>query len=301
MKTWLLAAALLAAPLVVRQAQAAPDGGEEPAHFHHVRLNVTDPARSIKFYTRNLGALEIKYRGRVPALFTERSFLLFNKVDEAPPYLPHSAVSHIGWGSVDGQADYEWLKSQGVEFETPIGKLGNNYGMYFYGPDKELVELWTGGKNHRFNHVHLWATDVAATADWYKKHLGVTGQVLPKPKTQDREDIRSLWMAFLQCDNVGIVVFGRPDFDSRWWPGGSYTKADAPEEFQTTRGRAIDHLAFSYRHIEPVLKRMKAAGVEIVEPIAERDLGHKSFFIMAPDRVLIEIVEARPIPESSWE
>src|SRR4029079_3667583 len=120
---------------------------EGAAHFHHVALNVTDPARTIEFYTKNLGAVEVKYRGRLPALFSERSFILLNKVAQAPPYLPHSAISHIGWGFVDGQADYEWLKSQGVEFETPIGKLGNNYGMYFYGPDKELVELWTGEKN----------------------------------------------------------------------------------------------------------------------------------------------------------
>jgi catechol 2,3-dioxygenase-like lactoylglutathione lyase family enzyme len=301
MKACLLALAATAASLTFSQAQAADDVGNEPAHFHHVRLNVSDPAKTIEFYAKNLGAVEIKYHGRVPALFAERSFLLFNKVDSPPPYLPHSAISHIGWGSVNGQADYEWLKSRGVQFETPIGKLGNNYGMYFYGPDKELVELWTGGQNHRFDHVHLWATDVAATAGWYQKHLGLTARVLPKPKTKDRENILSIWMAFMQCDNVGFAVFGRPDFDSRWWPGGSYTKKDAPDEFQSTAGRAIDHLAFSYRRIEGVYQRLKAAGVEIVEPIAPRDVGHKSFFVMAPDRVLIEIVEAKPIPEGSWE
>jgi catechol 2,3-dioxygenase-like lactoylglutathione lyase family enzyme len=97
-------------------------------------------------------------------------------------------------------------------------------------------------------------------------------------------------------------LFGRPDFDSRWWPGGSYTAEDAPDEFQTTQGRAIDHLAFSYRDIAPVFERMKSAGVEIVEPPAVREgVGHKSFFVMGPDKVLIEIVEAKPIPDSSWE
>ena len=93
-----------------------------------------------------------------------------------------------------------------------------------------------------------------------------------------------------------------PRATSVWWPGGSYTKDDAPQEFQPTQGRAIDHLAFSYRHIEPVFERMQAAGVEIAEPIAVRpDVGHKSFFVVAPDQVLIEIVEAKPIPDSSWE
>ena len=174
--------------------------------------------------------------------------------------------------------------------------------MYFYGPDKELIELWTGGKNHRFDHVHLWATDVEATANWFRDHLELPTRVGPKPTTEDREDIRSIWMGSIRADKVGIVVFGRPDFDSVWWPGGSYTKDDAPDEFQPTQGRAIDHLAFSYRDIEPVFERMQAAGVEIVEPIAMReDVGHKSFFVMAPDKLLVEIVEAKPIPDGSWE
>ena len=102
MKTLLLGPAVLAVLLVASSAraheaqeaqQAQEDSGLQPAHFHHVRLNVTDPAKTIDFYAKNLGAVETKYHGRVPALFTERSFLLFNKVDSPPPYMPHSANS----------------------------------------------------------------------------------------------------------------------------------------------------------------------------------------------------------------
>lgn len=296
---------LCAAVFGLREKAAVPaDAAKEPvASFHHVRLNVTDPKKTINFYKKYLGAVEVAYRGQTPALFTERSFILLNKVDAPPPHLPKSAISHIGWASVDGQADYEWLKSQGVEFETPIGQLGNNYGMYLYGPDKELVELWTGGRNHRFDHLHLWATDVEATAKWFREHLGVKGNVLPQPQLKDRENIAAIRMAFLQCDNVGIVLFGRPDFESRWWPGGSFKTEDGPAgPFEPTDGRTIDHVAFSYRDIEPVFERMKAAGVEIVQPIAEqKDLGHKSFFVRAPDNILVEIVQAKPIPDASWE
>lgn len=273
------------------------------AHFHHVRLNVTDPQKTLRFYKKYLGAIEVQYHDLAPALFTERSFILLNKVDEPPPYMPRSAISHIGWASVDGQSDYEWLKGQGVEFETPIGKLGDNYGMYFYGPDKELVELWTGGRNHRFDHVHLWATDVEQMVSWFRDHLNLLGQVFPKPTTREKQSIRSIWMGRVQCDNVGIVVFGRPDFDSVWWPGGSYSNEDGPAgDFEPTRGRAIDHLAFAYRDIQPVFERMKASGLQIVEPIARRqDVGHLSFFVMAPDNILVEIVQAKPIPQASWE
>ena len=37
------------------------------------------------------------------------------------------------------------------------------------------------------------------------------------------------------------------------------------------------------------------------EPIAVREpLKLKSFFVLAPDDVLVEVVEAPPIPEAAW-
>lgn len=275
----------------------------EPAHFHHVHLNVTDPAKTIAFYKKYFGAVDIDYYDQARALFVERSFLLLNKVDSPPPFVPHTALSHMGWATIDAKSVYAWLKGHGVEFETDRASLGANEGMYIYGPDKELVEFWTGSKNHRFEHIHLWATDVAATADWFKNHLGLTGNVMPQPKLKDYENIAALRMGFLQSDNVNLVIFGRPDFDSRWWPGGSYKAEDAPKgDFKPTKGTTIDHIAYSYRDIEPVYERMKAAGANIVGPIARREgVGHKSFFALAPDNLLVEIVQARPIPESSWD
>lgn len=275
----------------------------EPARFHHVHLNVTDPAKTLQFYSKNLGAVEVNYRGKSKALFSESSFFLLNKVDEAPEWRPHTALSHIGWATTDGPATFAWLKKQNVEFETEIASLGNNQGMYFYGPDKELIEVWTGNRNHRFEHLHFWATDAAVTGAWFNDHLGVPGRVGPKPTLKDYENIASLRMGFLQCGNVNLIIFERPDFDSRWWPGGSYKKEDGPgEEFAPTKDTTIDHLAFSYRDIKPVYDRMKAAGVEIVHDIkVSEQYGHTSFFAMAPDNLLVEIVQEKPIPEGIWE
>ena len=43
------------------------------------------------------------------------------------------------------------------------------------------------------------------------------------------------------------------------------------------------------------------AGVEIVEEIAwNNEFKMKSFFVRAPDGVLVEIVEADPLPDASW-
>ena len=46
---------------------------------------------------------------------------------------------------------------------------------------------------------------------------------------------------------------------------------------------------------------MKAAGVQIVKPIATAPADDvKSFFVRGPDNVLLEIVEAKPIPDGLW-
>jgi len=58
--------------------------------------------------------------------------------------------------------------------------------------------------------------------------------------------------------------------------------------------------SFHMENIAPELDRMKAAGVTIVQPIADRPDGVKSFFIAGPDAVSIEIVEAKPIPDGLW-
>ncbi len=58
----------------------------EPAHFHHVHLNVTDPAKSLRFYEFMFGAIQVRFRGVSDALFTERCrdssmARLFSRID----------------------------------------------------------------------------------------------------------------------------------------------------------------------------------------------------------------------------
>lgn len=267
----------------------------EPAHFHHVRLNVTDPEATIEFYTRVFGATPTRYANSVDALYTERSFILFNVVDKPPPSALKSGLWHIGWGGIDMPHKFEWLKSQGVKIHTPLYALGSSFVTYVQGPDDELIEVNTMGHN-RFGHVHLFAEDVNATVQWYGEHLGLNARRphVPKP---DLTVVRA-WSNAFRCDNVSIIVYGRPDFTPRppWWRWEPLT------EFESTEGRAIDHIAFSYRDLKPVFRRMKASGVNIVKPIGFRyDVNHTSFFVEGPDKVLIEIVESPPIPEGIWD
>ncbi len=272
---------------------------QDSARFHHVRLNVTDVARSKAFYSRVFGAVPVAFRGNLDAVFTERSFILFNSVATPPSSALTSSIWHIGWGGVDVRNEYAWWKDK-VDIHTPLRPLPgpDNYYFYISGPDKELIEINTMG-HHRFAHVHLFATDVNATTRWYADHLGLAPRSPSVPKPDgDMETLQGIWMNFIRCDNVLMIIFGKPDRDPppSWW-------ADPPlRDFAPTKGRPIDHLAFSYRAIEPVHERMKAAGAEIVQPISvDGKFGHRSFYVLAPDKVLVEIVEAKPIPEAIWE
>jgi catechol 2,3-dioxygenase-like lactoylglutathione lyase family enzyme len=261
----------------------------EAAHFHHVHLNVSEADRSQEFYEHFFGALPIDYRDRSPGLFTERSFVLLNIVPEPPPTNLGTTIWHIGWAGVDGPSEYEWRVDEGVPVETPITALNDNYYMYFWGPDRELVEVYTGSRNHRFEHVHLVATETAATVAWFEQNLGL-GPTRPLEPGQMTASIR--------VDNVNIIVFQLPEPDAErpwWW-------SDAlGDEMGVTDGTAVDHIAFSYPDIGPVQDRMAAAGVEIVHPIAtSAEYGHTSFFVRGPDGLLVEIVQDQPIPEGFW-
>lgn len=282
----------------------------ERPRFHHTRINAVDPAKSIQYYQTMFGAVKVKYRGKADAVMVDRSFILFNKVAQPAPWKLESGIYHIGWGGVDGPSEFDWRTKKGMEWETPLSTLGNNYYMYAYGPDKEVVEVWTGFQHERFGHVHLFSDDVGAATEWYIKNLGLTGpdRVPPKPpaapedfKTDPKNPMaifRYLWTSQVVTDNdVAINIFAKPSTDTvNWW------NYEPLGELQPTDGRAIDHIAFSFRSIKPVYDRMKANGVKIEDEIKDRpEFGFKSFFVRGPDKVLIEIVEEKPIPESAWE
>ncbi len=272
----------------------------EPARFHHVTLNVVDPQKSIQFYSRVFGATPIKFRGVADAAFTEKSFLLFNKVEAPANSKLNTGIWHIGWGGVDVKNEYEWWKNHKVDIHTPLTPLGgpDNYYMYISGPDKELIEINTMG-HHRFAHVHFFCTDVNESVDWYVKHLGIKPRIARREKPKgDMSTLAGIWINVIQCDNVTMIFFGKPDVTPAppWWP-------DEPlKDIQPTKDRPIDRIGFSYRDIEPVYERMQKAGVKILEPLAERpQFKLKSFVVEGPEGVSVEIVEAKPIPEGTWD
>jgi catechol 2,3-dioxygenase-like lactoylglutathione lyase family enzyme len=282
---------LLAASSVARAAE--PSVPMSAAHFHHVHLNVSDPAASIAFYKKFFGANEVRYRGLSDALFTEKSFILLTKVAKAPPIGMGTALWHIGWAGVDGPSEFAWRTREGIGVQTPVTPFGSNYYMYFWGPDREVVEIWTASKNHRFEHVHLLASNLSTTLSWFHENLGLT------PFLSAPEDVSGVATNYLKIDNVSISVMERPATGRprpSWWP------AEADGTFPRTDGTVIDHIAFSFADIKPVFQRLQRSGVEVVHPIAKsREYGLTSFFVRGPDGLLVEVVEEAPVPEGIWQ
>lgn len=258
------------------------------ASFHHVHLNATDLKKSISYYQKFYGAIPIRYRNREEVLLTERSFLFFNKVGEEPVSHEGSSLWHIGWSGVDGPSEYNWRVKEGAEVHTPINPLKDDHWMYFYGPNKEVVELFTGNKNHRFEHIHLLAKDVDGTTQWFKDNLGLIAdfeEAQPWPNNLFK------WNK-LYIDNVNIMINGRPEQERTWYPNNGFIKTD---------GSSIDHIAFSCNNIESMFKHINGLGTEIVQNIAaDERFGFQHFYIRNPDGLLIEVVEERPIPQGIW-
>ena len=284
-----LSRALYAAALILVMSMTTV-GAREPAaadfHFHHVHLNVTDPQATIAFYQKFFGANTVRYRGLSDGLFTEKSFILLSKVDKPPRSNLGTSLWHIGWAGVDGQSEFAWRTKAGIGVQTPITPLGPDNYMYFWGPDREVIEVFTGSRNHRFEHFHLLASDADATARWFKKYFGF--------------DWRSGVYGgnAILVDNVNIYILNRRRTGA---PRPDAEPAALGAPFPPTEGTAIDHVAFSVTDLKSTFARMERAGATIVHrPAKNSEYGFTSFFVRGPDGLLIEIVEELPIPEGIW-
>jgi catechol 2,3-dioxygenase-like lactoylglutathione lyase family enzyme len=269
------------------------ESGAAPASFHHVHLNVVDPDSTAAFYEHFFGASRIRFRDRTNALFTERSFILMNRVSDPPRDNFGTSLWHIGWAGVDGPHEFEWRERDGIAVQTPVTPLGAHHYMYFWGPDRELVEVYTGSRNHRFEHVHLLPTDIDATIAWFREHLGLE----PNGRTRYFEN-SGMRLSTIRVGNVNLIMFEVPHAGEDAHP---ILPDEVGPDFDVTDGRAMDHIAFSYPEIESVARRMAAAGVEIVRPIAvDPETGITSFFVRGPDGLLVEVVREQPVPEGIW-
>jgi len=261
---------------------------QEPpkAHFHHIHLNVTDPAAAIDFYTAKFDCEKARFAGRTDAVWAQKSWIFFTKAPGEPPSDTVSAIWHFGWGAEDMQAAYRRQLDSGTRFQTPITDIsdlaGKAPGSFFFayvdGPDHALIELNTAS-HHHLGHIHLLSEDPVAAGEWYKKYFGVTGYIGPrKPRVYRGVHVEPV--ASLQMDNMNIIIFPV-----------EYARDAIPElwkdrkTFESTKGRVVDHLAFSVDNLHETMERLRKGGVQLEDS--------KSAFIEGPDKIRIELVEGQ--------
>ena len=249
------------------------------AHFHHVHINTTDPAAAIAFYTKHFDCEKSSYQGQ-DAVWAQKSWLLFNKVSSAAPSDVISAIWHIGWGAEDMPATYRKQLDMGTIFQTPItdiSGLANVNGFYYAyvdGPDHELIELNTS-PHHHFGHVHLFSEDPAAALEWYTNNFGVRGRSSREQRFYKGYQVAPA--ASFLMDNVNVIIFpiqhAGQTFPALW---------KDRKGFESTRGRVIDHIAFSVDDLAATKERLHKAGIEV----------DSEGFLEGPDRIRIELVAA---------
>jgi catechol 2,3-dioxygenase-like lactoylglutathione lyase family enzyme len=263
------------------------DQGNE-AHFHHLHLNTLDPAAAVDFYTSKFDCEKGKFMGQ-NAVWAQKSWLLFNKVDKAPPWEITSAIWHFGWGAEDMKAEYKRQLEMKTKFFTPLTPLSASfYYAYVESPDHALIELNTAN-HHHFGHLHLLSEDPVTTGEWYMKHFGAkrrgTGPVSREPRF-----IRGFQIGpsmSLMLDNVNIIVYpiqySKQAYADHW---------KGVTEMTPTKGRVVDHVGISFAKLDSAVERLKKDGVKITSPIYS-EMGGKLRYAFAegPDKIRIELVE----------
>lgn len=269
-------------------------------HFHHMHLNVTDPAAAADFYTSKFDCEKAKFDGKQDAVWAQKSWLLFNKVKQAPSLDFTSTIWHMGWGAEDMKATYAKQVASGTKFFEPINDIsdiGGNVGakdLFYYAyvqsPDNTLIELNTA-RHHNFGHLHLFSADPVSTAEWYGKNFGVKlSAALKNPNARKPRMYRDIQIgpsASFNIDNVNVIIFPIE------YPKKAYANQWKDRTtFASTKGKSIDHIALSVDDLPARLKQLKTDGVKILQEIKTiKGVKARSAFIEGPDNLLIELVE----------
>jgi catechol 2,3-dioxygenase-like lactoylglutathione lyase family enzyme len=269
------------------------------AHFHHVHLNVIDPAAAIDFYTSKFDCEKAKFAGLSDAVWAQKSWLLFSKVSAPPKSEITSTIWHIGWGAEDMKATYQRQLDSGTQFATPITDIsdiggGAAQGLFFYayvdGPEHQLIELNTAN-HHHFGHIHMLSKDPIAAGEWYIKEFGLSrrGQGTPSREPHFYRGYQIGPSISLIMDNVNIIIFPM-EYAKKEWPDLWKDRTD----LESTRGHSTDHLGFGVDNLDQTLARLRKDGVQVTdEPRSVAGGTVKFAFIEGPDHIRIELVEGQ--------
>ena len=255
-------AALTAMPAIARAAD-----------YHHVHVTASNATEAVKWYTRYMDCQPLSDRddgvdcGGTQVVFDSRPSLGTSQ---------RTGIDHISFSYADLTAKMAEFEAVGVRgsgvrlqrFEDGstlrdvpgLFKIG-----FIFDPWGTRIELVEDADTLGFHHIHLSATDPAATLAWYREMFG--GE---SARLRDRLDgvlLGDIWLLAMRHED------GTP---------------------AATAGRAIDHIAFAVENLDSAAAEMRRNGIEFLEGPAVPEGGRTSArraLISGPDDVSLALVE----------
>lgn len=132
-----------------------------------------------------------------------------------------------------------------------------------------MEELTMPGLTYRFNHVHVFCSDLEVTDRWLVEGMGA--------EVVERRDSAGVPATVLRLGGAQIILRGAR-------PGENLTPPDS-------RHFGTDHFGYEVDDLDATAAELKRRGVNFeVEPFQFRP-GVRIAYVLGPDRVRIELVE----------
>ena len=262
----------VALPLLVAGMLVAP-GVAAATDYHHVHITAPSPAKGVEWYTQHLGCEPVADRN--DAASCQGVEIVF--VPQASSGNSQgTGVNHIGFSFADLTTKMAELEAvsvggSGVRLQRfdDGSTLRDVPGLFKLGfildPWGTRIELVEDPDRLGFHHVHLSATDPAATLAWYRDVLG--GE--PASLKGRLNGVR--------FDGVWFLVSAHPE--------------GTPA---ATAGRSIDQLGFMVADLDAAARDLREQGAQFTEEPAVPEAGRtsaKRAFLVGPDNVRIAVVE----------
>ena len=225
---------LLAATLVTTFMAAVPAAAQTTLPYDHVHLAAPDQAKAVEWYRKNFGG-ETTPEGKDRLLFGKTRFIWL-KSETAQPSA-NAAIDHIAFSVAD---------------KAP-GFMTDPWGV--------KIEILNDPQRRGFHHVHLRATDPAASLTWYQARFG------GERTTYKGADA-------LQYGDVLVLI---------------EKSAAAPA---ASNGRALDHVGWRVADLDKTLADL--AGIRILQGVTNLQLANgpvRYSFVEDPGGVKIELVQ----------
>ena len=123
-----------------------------------------------------------------------------------------------------------------------------------------------------YHHVHIVSPDPEAAAEWFGKFFGAEVVL--------REEPRGAKNVMMKIGEATLSVrTPRP--------------TDKLIETDGSRPYGLDHICFLVDDLPGMVEEMRESGVEIAEEIFDHSGGSEAAFIVGPENVLFELIQAK--------